>query len=188
MEALLDPITLEPYARPILASDGETYSLDALLEAMRADPWHRSPVTGEVLRQWAFPNQLVAGFTACEPCMAPEMLFADDHLPDDGRELSWTLPVLVSAAEAVVRRLWRLPVASVRLTARVRRDHNGSDWLMHPPCALDMKEDALELGRALGIHRAVQNPWCLAGAELQLPGKRAEDLEAWWVQHVLGAP
>jgi hypothetical protein len=51
---MTDPITLEPFTCPFVASDGFTYDLSTLVEWMGRDWKHSSPMTRVPLRPLAF--------------------------------------------------------------------------------------------------------------------------------------
>jgi hypothetical protein len=188
MELFTCPITLDVLENPVLASDGETYSEAALVQAMQADPWHRSPVTGEVLRRVAYPNTFVAALLIGQntnlDCKVPTSgveLFAARSLPPDGRLVTWTVPALLSAKDTLVRRKFGLPDEAFSVTAAIKRDSStGLDWLMHPPAYAQARADILDLARLLGVQHSVQNPWCLTLAKLDT-GKTVEDI--WTAAH-----
>jgi hypothetical protein len=175
MEWYDDPISKTKLQDPVLTSDGVTYSKDSILMAMRADEWHRSPVTGEVLRPHAYANTLIKDLlregneededadhvtVLWEPC--------DDAapLPLNGGVITWTLPELCSSQVAAVKLKWRLDTLPhpLSLTVRVLRDAMGGEWCMHPPPAEEMWDDCLQLARAFNVHLSTLNPWCLTTA------------------------
>lgn len=166
---LEDPITKELLRNPVLASDGETYSLESLQQAMAADPWHRSPMDPRItLRPQVFPNAVVRGLIPTHPESDKGLTLYDDRkLPPDARILSLDIPLRgMDAKTAMALRRFGLRT-SVRVVMGLRRDEpTGQDWLVHPPCFVECAEDVLELARALGIHRLVANPECLGGARL----------------------
>lgn len=51
-----DPITMETFTDPVLASDGVTYDFSTLLEVVKSDPLKLSPMTREPLRNVVFVN------------------------------------------------------------------------------------------------------------------------------------
>jgi hypothetical protein len=55
-----DPITLEPFRVPFVASDGKTYELESLLEWVEKDWKHSSPLTRVPLRPLAFFDEQTA--------------------------------------------------------------------------------------------------------------------------------
>jgi hypothetical protein len=171
-DLLIDPITLEPYVQPVLASDGYTYSLESLQEAIHTDPWKRSPITQEVLRAWVYPNAVVSELLGFVKTATAVQLFDEctpeniDLVPDDGRIQIWGLPARVSVDEALTRRSLGLPASPVLLMARLWRDCTKLDWLQHPPAIEELKERTLSMGRLFGVDKAVTNPWCLSHAVL----------------------
>ena len=188
---LTDPITKEVLVDPYLASDGETYSRTSLVKAMAADPWHRSPVTYEVLRRVAYYNAFVGevlgggGSTDCCPkvlALYPEARVAPTR--PGSREVVVRMPELLSAEDTMVRRRVGLPDAAFEVRTIMVRDGAGTDWLMYPPCAADMREDVLAFAKVVGMHKVVQNPWCIGGAEVTVggcDGASAKPLELWWL-------
>ena len=174
-----DPVSGTVLEEPYLASDGITYSKETLLAVVRADPWHRSPVTGEVLRPQCFPNHLIQQLLASAPkhgcSLAPTLcltLYDPAHtpLPENGGEITWRLPSLCTPRLAAFKMKWGLDEACadapLSLTARVLRDASGLDWLMHAPPPEELWDDVLELAKVFNVHRAVPNPWCLTTATL----------------------
>lgn len=189
---LTDPVTKEILCDPYLASDGETYSRDTLLKAMAADPWHRSPVTYEVLRPYAFPNKFVADilqalYGSVHTCPNTGGLGLQLYEPCAGaipgaRNITWHMPKLLSAEDTIVRRRFGLPDTGFELHAIVHRDVAGMDWLMFPPCAVDMRADVLALAKAVGASKMVQNPWCLSGALVRVDSSsHQKQVEEWWI-------
>jgi hypothetical protein len=203
VDHLVDPVTKEVLVHPYLASDGETYSKDTLVQAMAADPWHRSPVTYEVLRPVAYPNLFARALLGGDDGAGDAgdagdraILFLYDPKMDvarargdqpHARTVTWTMPRLLPAEDTLIRRRFHLPDAGFQLQAVITRDAAGLDWLMYPPCALDMRDDVLALAKSVGAAKSVQNPWCLSGALVVVVG--AEDdvptqtrtVEDWWV-------
>jgi len=198
-----DPITCTELEEPYLASDGITYSRRSIEQAMLADAWHRSPVTGEILRAKCFRNYLIddllrATATATGKATvaasgssdsdsknnninAPhvrnaETIFIYDErvnpLPENGGEITWTLPYLCTPQIASFKMKWKLDDDDkyvhlpLQLTARVLRDATGMDWLMHPPPPEEFWDDVLEIAKMFNVHKAVTNPWCLSTARL----------------------
>jgi len=171
-----DPVTTHTVLEePYLASDGITYSKDTLLAIVKADPWHRSPVTGEVLRHHAFPNnliqQLLGGDWEAMPRIA---LYDHDPLPENGGTITWVLPSLCTPRIAAFKMKWGLEDvcgdAPLALTARVLRDAGGMDWLMHAPPPEELWDDVIDFAKVFNVHRAVSNPWCLSTATLSAGG------------------
>ncbi len=188
---LIDPITLDVFQYPVLASDGMTYSMGELQKAMQTDPWHRSPHTYEVLRPLVYPNNFVAEFTGSHETLPPGSyrIFEDNNLlvtPTDGHVQIWSIALKLSANDSIIRHAWSLPTSTVLLTARLRRDHNGLDWLMHPPCTDAMRIDCINLANMFGVSKSVQNSWCLTAAEFSFPGidQLPCTVESWWEIYV----
>jgi hypothetical protein len=173
-----DPITLTCVVDPYLASDGQTYSLHSLMQAMTCDPLHRSPVTGEVLRDVAFFNAFVAALvpTGAAGPPKPAMRLYDRHAcfaqtaagcHDDEsamQELVTTVtvqaPLRMSVAASVQRLRWRLPEQfSVTYHVIGRK-------LVYPPAFANAVDDVKLLARVLGIDSSVTNPECLTWAML----------------------
>jgi hypothetical protein len=180
-ELLLDPITKEPLVEPVLASDGETYSLETLLAAMKADPWHRSPMTYEVLRPEAFPNTFVAKYMGQDPLPPGAVTLFPPHTDANSRTaharvLGIQMPQLVGVEDTLARRGMGLPDAAYAIQAVVTRDAAGLDWLMYPPCPAEMRCACLRLARSTGLDKLVQNPWCLGGAMARPSDRTLEDL------------
>ena len=173
-----DPISKTELEDPYLASDGITYSRHTLEAAMKADPWHRSPVTGEVLRSLCYRNNLIQQLMILEATPSAQLprtqlqIYdpASNPLPENGGEITWVLPSLCAPKVAELKMKWRLDemyaTTPLVLTARVLRDATGMDWLMHPPPPEEMWDDILELARVFNVHKAVPNPWCLTSARL----------------------
>ena len=178
MEWQNDPISCSLLENPYLASDGITYSLETLKLAVQADPWHRSPVTGEVLRNLCFPNTLIMHLMDSsagkkrEKQASSVSLFDPllDSLPENGGEITWVLPSLCTPQIAAFKMKWKLEDKYVdkplALTARILRDSSGIDWLMHPPPPEEIWEDVIEIAKVFNVQRAVPNPWCLSSAKL----------------------
>lgn len=198
LELLQDPITKDVLTAPtVLASDGVTYGLEGLLHAMEADPWHRSPVTREVLRSIAYRNTFVDAFLAAgvkaetperTPVQAPVVpaaaasgfgqhalrLFAVPENTIDAFDAA------VPSAGTVVT--WRLP-ARLKPDAAMERlrwklppgttiamyVHSDGSGLMHPPAAVEMQADIVALATAVGIAFVVPNSWCLTTAQVRVP-------------------
>ena len=169
-----DPVSHTVLEEPYLASDGITYSKETLEAAMAADPWHRSPVTGEVLRCRCYHNRLIQQLLGGSKNKLPCMNLYDaknDPLPENGGTITWVLPSLCSPRIAAFKMKWGLEdegidVVPLALTARVLRDAGGMDWLMHAPPPEELWDDMLEVAKVFNVHRAVPNPWCLSSAIL----------------------
>ena len=177
---LTDAVTGDVLDDPYLASDGETYSRATLIAAMAFDPWHLSPVTREVLRDVAFRNCLVgdllAGAASGTTGPASLTLYDRKAAPawTDGWEVTWKAPPRMSATHTLIRRRFALPDGEWALTAVVRNDAGGLQWLMHPPAADTMRADILDLASVVGVHKTVCNPWCLTWAVLST-GRTVEE-------------
>jgi len=187
----VDPVSLDAFFMPVLASDGHTYSADSLAQSMAADPWHRSPVTGEVLRATLYPNLFVAEYLGCEPGRGGDMFTECGSgnirdLPLDGELRVLSLPVVLDVARARIRCLLDLPAdTATTLTLRLRRAHGGL-VLMHPPCANNMQEGTLAVAKLFGLDGDVANPRCLATAVIEsAPTLPAQTVEAMLVRSLL---
>jgi len=196
MDPFADPISLEALALPVLASDGYTYSLDSITRAARADPWHRSPVTREVLRQTAFPNTLVAQWLRIA-CPAQPVALWDQgtfRIPAEARVVAFSLPQRTPCVDvALTRARWRLPLdTAVTLTVTVW--DTGSRELpvaMHPPPAQDAWKDCEALATAFGVHRVASNPAHISSAvmhwdDTRTGGEVRTTPEDWWVRSDIG--
>ena len=180
-----DPITLETLECPVLASDGMTYSLTSLQAAMAADPWHRSPITQDVLRPYAYPNAFVAEYMGVDTVPNAVRLYDDDARPPvDARIVTLTLPVGVSAEEALVRAAWKLPIETVTLRAVLRRSELNEWYAMHPPPLIDAQDAFTNLGIVFGLGFA-KNPACITSAVFVF-GTGTMTTEAWFIEHVRG--
>lgn len=165
----IDPITSCELEEPYLASDGITYSRDALLHVMRSDEWHRSPVTREVLRPLAYPNVLVAdamGQRLQDPTEPLVLYDSKAPIPINGYQFTSTLPTVPSSVfETLVH--WQLDETDkLTITVTAFRDSAQTMWLMHPPPPEEMWHDAIALAAAFGLDKLVSNPWCLTTATL----------------------
>jgi hypothetical protein len=196
---LVDPVTLEPLDCPVLASDGETYSLASLRAAMRADPWHRSPVTYEVLRPLAYHNRVVRRFMALADAGADAGAEAEGHAEDTGpvalfdavgtaappaaMRTTWSLPELLSAEDTLLRRRFGLPDTALAVHVVMRKDDCGALWAMHPPPPEEMAADMVAFAHMLGLARVVQNPAALTTVTwTAADGAGSGTLEAAWMR------
>ena len=187
-----DPVTCTELEHPYLASDGVTYSRHSIERAMQMDPWHRSPVTGEVLRPKCFRNSLIRELLDRDLGMGTGTGSGSDDddddddetsifiydavntpLPENGGEISWRLPLLSTVQVATFKMKWYLDdndsdskEVPLQLTVRVMRDAGGMHWLMHPPPPEELWDDMLEVATVFNVHKAVGNPWCLTTAVL----------------------
>lgn len=181
----LDLVFLTKLEDPYLASDGITYSRESLLAAMQADPWHRSPVTTEVLRPMCYRNKIVADLLGEEGGRCSDdvlTIYNENELPENGATITWTLPSLCTAKVAAVKMKWNLDeVESLSVTAHTLRDTASVDWLMHPPPAEEMWNDIVEFASIFNIHKCVPNPWCLTTAKLNHSHRTVE--EQWFASH-----
>jgi len=184
-----DPISGEEFTDPFLASDGYTYNGDTLCAAIASDPWHRSPMTREVLRAWAYPNNLVAAKLGCVQSV-PLLLFDEggggaNCIPKSGRPLLIGLPEVLSCDDEIVRHGWFLPPVPIVLTARLQPGDGGDlDTLMHPPCPDTMASDFHALANLFRVHRLVSNPSSLTTAVLGFGGAiEPVTVEDWWIAH-----
>jgi hypothetical protein len=184
-DMFLDPISSEVLTVPVLASDGYTYNLETLRQVVKADAWHRSPITMEVLRPWAYPNALVSNRLGCIIVKEATLLFPEHCgtiLPKDGRLAILGLPAELSCEEDIIRHGLHLPREPVMLTVILRRDGpSRQDVLMHPPCADAMRPRILALAKLFGVDKLVTNPCCLTTAVLDVGGGIA--VEDWLLQH-----
>jgi hypothetical protein len=188
---LTDPITLGDLVAPVLASDGYTYSLDSLEKAMEADCWHRSPVTGEVLRPKVFSNVIVANHLGipAAPVVDTLRLFTDmgELTPRQseagGRQWSFSLPRTLQADAAAARIRLKIPAESrVVLDVRVCVDNRGHVSCMHAPCAFNLQDSVSQLVDLFGVRHVLPNPY-LANAILNVDGKKYL-VEEWLWQSV----
>ena len=186
-----DPITHERLTSPVLASDGITYSRDALMAAMAHDPLHRSPVTGEVLRPIAIRNRVVEPFLNAD---ADADADAEIELwPPCARacplvcECTFRLATQPSPEAADV--LLRLGLDSVmgrdcsRLAFHVQALPAGAGMvLVHPPAPEELWDTCLALASALHIRGTFRNPWCLAGATITVGATTLGTVESLWLR------
>jgi hypothetical protein len=179
-----DPVTLEALTEPLLASDGYTYNAPTLAEIVTNDAWHRSPITAEVLRPWAYPNALISAHLGCAtppPTRLYDGALQPCIMPPDGRLLCLGLPGELSCAEEIARHGLRLPAERMLLLAKARRDGpTGQDVLMHAPCPDSMRADLSALSTLFGLQKLVHNWWCLSDAVLQWADGSGSTVEAWW--------
>jgi hypothetical protein len=184
-DMFLDPISAEVLTAPVLASDGYTYNVSTLQQVVQADVWHRSPITMEVLRPWAYPNALVSQRLGCPVVENPVLLFPENCgtvIPKDGRLAVLGLPAELSCEEDIIRHGLYIPREPVMLTVILRRDGpSRQDVLMHPPCADSMRHRVLEVARLFGVDKLVTNPWCLSTGVLDVNG--GVSVEDWLLQH-----
>ena len=192
-DRLLDAITRRRLRDPVLASDGETYSLAALQTAMHHDPLHRSPVTGEVLRVTAYRNRVISTLLGERPCGAEAVaLWHSDApaVPDTVVRCMYHLPARPSADAATF-------FLTVGLDAEVGPDFSGvvvEVWavrdvgpaallrLVHPPPPEEFWDTAVELATFVAGPTAFSNPWCFAGASVTVRGRAMGTLETLWLQ------
>lgn len=184
-DMFLDPISCDVLTVPVLASDGYTYNLSTLEQVIKADPWHRSPITMEVLRPRAYPNALVSDRLGCVALKHSTLLFPEHCgtvLPKDGRLVILGLPAELSCEEDIIRHGLYLPREPVMLTVILRRDGpSRQDVLMHPPCADTMRPRILALAKLFGADKLVTNACCLTTAVLDVHG--GVTVEDWLLQH-----
>ena len=186
---LRDPISLDTLTLPVLASDGYTYSLPSLQEAMAADAWHRSPVTGEILRQQVFPNVLIAALLGEAPLTGVSLKLFQLHGPDppDAFHARFKCAAALDATDAAIRREWALPALAIELTIRMRKDARAHTLVCaHPPCATAATPALERLLRLFGIAGAVQSPTHVATALLSYEDEMREKqvhitVEAAWL-------
>lgn len=171
-----DPITLDVLVQPVLASDGHTYSENSLRAAMAADPWHRSPVTGEVLRPLAYPNCIIAqamGGPQLQPAV-PVTLFTDvcATLLPPHHVVSVTLPRLLDVKGTATRRALGLPDAELVVTL-----HMVQGRAMVPPGIPALREALERAGADLGLVDLLPGGIdALGGATVSPPGTTLEAL------------
>ena len=189
----LDPITCTELEDPYLASDGITYSKTSIETAMAMDEWHRSPVTGEVLRPLCYKNVVIAQLLVNsnrrvkDTAHAPLLLYDCSALPDNGGSIAWTFPKLCTAQMAAFKMKWKLDADEVSvddaitITVRVLTDAGGLLWLMHPPAAEEMWDDCIDVAKLLNMHKMVANPWCLTTAVLRV-GDVCTTVESQWMK------
>lgn len=185
-QELVDPITLGDFVAPVLASDGYTYSMDSLKTAMEVDCWHRSPVTGEVLRPKVFSNVIVANHLGIPAASTLDVLrlFSDTgelcqrQSEAGGRQWTFSLPRTLQADAAVLRVRFRIPAeARVILKVRVTIDNRGQVCCMHAPCAFNLQDRVLQLLDLFGIRSMFPNPY-FGNALLSINGK-SHFVEEW---------
>jgi hypothetical protein len=76
---LVDPITLEPIRFPFVASDGNVYELESIVEWVGKHPTKASPLTRETLRPMAFWHEALAlSFGLPEPETRAVLLYTGD--------------------------------------------------------------------------------------------------------------
>jgi hypothetical protein len=166
---LRDPISLDTLTLPVLASDGYTYSLPSLQEAMAADAWHRSPVTGEILRQEVFPNSLIAALLGESPLVGVPLKVFPKHSPSppDAFFVQFTCGMALDASDATIRREWALPSRAIELSICVRKDARTRKLVCaHPPCAAAATAAIGRLLCLFGTASAVLAPTHIATALL----------------------
>lgn len=186
----VDPITHTELEDPYLASDGITYSKRSIQTAMQMDAWHRSPITGEVLRPLCYKNTIIAQLLANTTNLMESTALAlydddDDEMPENGGRITWTFPKLCTAQMAAFKMKWRLDEeehdGEISLSVRVLPDASGLLWLMHPPSTEEMWDDCMELAKLLSIHKLVANPWCLTTATVFINGHLHGSVESQWL-------
>jgi hypothetical protein len=202
---LLDPVTGLVLHQPLLASDGVTYSADTIRAAMAADCLHRSPVTGEVLRRWAFPNVIADNLLALyqQPGAArsrqtpgtvflwPEAGDADaEGAPPPGITVH-TITVPSPASVEVMACLWDIGVdltseafrgCRIALVSSVMIHGSGAAWLVQPPPPEALWDVATRLCRVLAGRSAFANPWCFSGSRVRVNDKDIGSVEDLWIQ------
>lgn len=178
MLALTDHLSLDTLRNPVLASDGETYSKDMLLAAMAADPWHRSPVTGEVLRAHAFRNRAIEALLGEPPERDDGVVVLYDRdaaPPDDAFVWTYHVPRVLKADDTLLRRAWGIPDEAFSVSFTVRQLPRHTYALMHPPCAEEMRADALRMAALLGVDKQVVNPGSLTTGVVSTTGRTLEE-------------
>lgn len=192
---LHDPITLERFSSPVLASDGNTYNATSLKLAMEADPWHRSPMTKEVLRPEVFPNKVMADYLGRGVrTPAAHALFKQlpiTETPIDGGIFLRVLPVSLSADDAILRRQCGLPAGVVTLVARTRRKEGAGKTLftcMHPPPSSGSEPYFTALSRLFDVDLCAVNPTHLTTAALVFEDGTSRTAEDHWITAVAVAP
>lgn len=174
-----DPITRLGFEEPVLASDGYTYSWAALFRVVSGDPYHRSPVTQEVLRPVVFANTVAPGWAPGQPRVRTLWHRGDGTVPADGTLLQITAPPTRSttlAAALLACRLDGVPLTTPLVFSCTVTLSGGTAWLMHPPPAETVWDAAAALCVALLGKNAVANPWALGTAPLMV-GDRATTIE-----------
>lgn len=175
---------MDVLTEPLLASDGYTYNASTLVRLMDTDEWHKSPVTGEVLREWAYPNVLVSQHLGCA-VMPPMRLYTDVDtvLPSTGKPFILGLPTELSAEDEIARHALRLPAEPIVFMAKLSKSGPGQRHVfMHPPCPEAMRADTRALAILFGYDAFVTNPWCVSTAVLQFGSSRRLTVEAWWLR------
>ena len=101
----------------------------------------------------------------------------DDSGRDHDKDAGFLDILSKRCPDTMVRRRFGIHDGAFTVTATLLRDEAGNDWLMHPPCAAEMRHDILALARVVGATRLVSNPWCLTWAVLNT----GVTVEAQWV-------
>ncbi len=151
----MDPITLEPYCMPIVASDNVTYSLLPLQKAMQEDPYHRSPVTREVLRPQG--HHVETGQAV------PLFLGYGEGRRDV--HMSWSVRLPEKPSDALMALLLQMHLSELKGPLTVVAVVIDNE-LMYPPPPDDMKDIMIAFAHMVFGPSTFRNPSCIAGARL----------------------
>lgn len=164
-----DPISLEEFKDPVVASDGKTYEFSALRSWVIRDKFRRSPLTMEVLRPEVFVNRDLCSHLGLVP-RRPYRRVLYKALACG----SLVVPLDTSHLKTpwITRLFSTLDLLSSQLEVKIPVYKEERDWYAASfPFAVPWLDRGLDFVKEFSLDRFVSNPSCLAAAMIRI-GKK----------------
>lgn len=174
-ELFNDPISLEPFKDPVVASDGYTYEFEMLKKHVQNDPQRRSPITKEVLRPLVYTNSQMMKFLRSKKSVEPCRKI---YSRIECREMTIPLDTMHAKCPWIVRFLTKVGWRRSNVTLRVIITMENGEWSsVGPKVAHPWKECFTEWVVDFGLDKLFNNPECLTFAKLYVNDKYQATME-----------
>lgn len=164
-----DPISLENFRDPVVASDGKTYEFSSIRSWVIHDKLRRSPLTMEILRPEVFVNRDLCSHLGLVPRRPYRRLLYKTLSCG-----SLVVPLDTSHLKTawIIRLLSTLDLLSSHLEIKIPVYKEDRDWYAASfPFAVPWLERGLDFVKEFSLDRFVKNPSCLAAAMIRIHKK-----------------
>lgn len=174
-ELFNDPISLETFKDPVVASDGYTYEFEMLKEHVKNDPQRRSPITKEVLRPLVYTNHQMMKFLRSKKSVESCRKI---YSRIECREMSIPLDTMRVKCPWIVRFLTKVNWRHQNVVLKVIVTIDDKNWTaVGPPVAHPWKECFAEWVTDFSLDKIFTNPECLTFARIYVNDKYQATLE-----------
>lgn len=156
-----DPITLEVFTDPVIASDGHTYEWSALKTWMETNKKKTSPLTMEVLRPWVYVNKAMCekfGILEKEPFC--RRLYSSLDCPMVSIPIDGTLAHIPWIVCLLTEMGWRRQKMTLQVPAI--RGSQPKWTVLGPPIAFSFRKKLEDWVHDFGLDTFFINPSCLS--------------------------